>query len=455
LEEYWDACVERPAAHACVFPCGHVVMEEYGPRSWSSLMMRLIQGPQDDREEAAGPPALPGWLSLSAPGDEEFWGVEAAGDLPEEARRSPRYGSVSFPERAGRACTMLPFSLSRESSLPQEFAAYWPLVARCRAHLHPCEENTVGYLTVDEAEAVPDPGCSNSRLGLESPGLCGGLELDFETIGELHFGAPHSPSACARFRGGVFVASDADDATRLYDCRVSDFDGDVCGARGDVERLRPLLDATCASDSLRANELAWFTDRTPHERPPPPRRAARTYFKLVVGRLPASWDARASTATPPRGVCPSAAGARTDSFDVVPPAAAASAQPPAEDRNRKTRWTRGSGGAARARQRTAFRALLDGALLGHVFETKIRKLGLHTEDDLLRRRREVVDIRGPEGARVLCLVNRLIRSRNLKIPLMPLPMFMGDPDDFMGLITPPDDHDVEVLDAPPNLPPTP
>ena len=64
------------------------------------------------------------------------------------------------------------------------------------------------------------------------------------------------------------------DATRLYDCRVSDFDGDVCGARGDVERLRPLLDATCASDSLRANELAWFTDRTPHERPPPPRRAA-------------------------------------------------------------------------------------------------------------------------------------------------------------------------------------
>ena len=38
---------------------------------------------------------------------------------------------------------------------------------------------------------------------------------------------------------------------------------------------------------------------------------------------------------------------------------------------------------------------------------------------------------------------------------MPLPMFMGDPDDFMGLITPPDDHDVEVLDAPPNLPPTP
>ena len=56
-----------------------------------------------------------------------------------------------------------------------------------------------------------------------------------------------------------------------------------------------MLDEDVKSYTLEANELAWITDRTPHESLPV--NGERQYFRLVVGKIGA-WYAHHSTANP-------------------------------------------------------------------------------------------------------------------------------------------------------------
>ena len=81
------------------------------------------------------------------------------------------------------------------------------------------------------------------------------------------------------------MCSSLDDSTRVYNCEIQDPFGCVIGPHGDVERLRPVLDATVPSHTLQKNELAWMTHLTPHESLPLPAAASRSYFRLVVGEI--------------------------------------------------------------------------------------------------------------------------------------------------------------------------
>jgi hypothetical protein len=92
------------------------------------------------------------------------------------------------------------------------------------------------------------------------------------------------------------MASSVDDTCRLWNCRVRDDSGDIVGPGGDCERLRPLLKHV-ETDTLRANELAWMSDMTPHESLPLKGGGRRQYFRLVVGEVSA-WYAAHSTPNP-------------------------------------------------------------------------------------------------------------------------------------------------------------
>ncbi len=169
---------------------------------------------------------------------------------------------------------------------------------------------------------------------------------------------------CAQPTGGIFMASTVGGTTRIWNTRVCDAAGDgVIGPHGNLERLRPLLDGRVASHTLEANELAWMTDRTPHESLPVPDGdgAPRQYFRLVVGKVDL-WYAAHSTANPRCG---------PDTVRVVAGDKFASAPP--------LRWVQGD--AALAEERTTFRTMLESYSLGDRVDD-IAALGIRTVADL-------------------------------------------------------------------------
>ena len=79
------------------------------------------------------------------------------------------------------------------------------------------------------------------------------------------------------------MASTVADSCRVWNSRVRDV-ARVVGPLGDVEHLRHRLGE---GTTLRAGELAWMTDATPHESLPLKKGTMRQYFRVVGPRVSA------------------------------------------------------------------------------------------------------------------------------------------------------------------------
>ena len=80
---------------------------------------------------------------------------------------------------------------------------------------------------------------------------------------------------------------------------MHDTNGDIVTPLGSIERCRELLECNkkYKSKVLRAGELVWLTDRTPHECLPVEQDTGRQFFRLVVGKI-AFWFSDHSTPNP-------------------------------------------------------------------------------------------------------------------------------------------------------------
>ncbi|KAJ3130313.1 hypothetical protein HK100_008139 [Physocladia obscura] len=180
-------------------------------------------------------------------------------------------------------------------SLPENYKRYAPLIAHC---LRRCksEWGKVGYLTVHESWV--EAGATQRRPGLhvESPGAIADSETSL-TANAYHrwycWGAGKFGNGIegdldrlgiVNVEGGIFLASNTDDSFRAYDCVVEDVD--AVGHLGDISHMR---DAIAFQDfdeiRLKANELLWITDRTPHESLPQKKTGFRQLFRLVTSGL--------------------------------------------------------------------------------------------------------------------------------------------------------------------------
>lgn len=294
---------------------------------------------------------------------------------------------VSFPTPKGRNVNMMPFRLDDLSTLPADLQKdYGYMIKVCRNNLRGCrdeqrkpkysvgqakaqatpmpEDMRIAYLTVQES--VVNEGESQRRSGLHTEGFAylpfeaGKQECVRERVWEPW---GYGDALHGEFTGGIFMASDVDDSTHVYNCRVPEI---LVGAGGDVEHLRPILNEIMplsaearyedgAGDtigsahlieggvqrvlwpiSLQAEQLFWMTDHTPHESRPLEKGQHRCYFRLVTGRVGA-WFAAHSTPNP-LGTQPNARIITHDKFTGKPPpakgdskeeASAAAAAPPA------------------------------------------------------------------------------------------------------------------------------
>jgi hypothetical protein len=214
---------------------------------------------------------------------------------------------------------MMPIDLCNKFTVPDCCEGYLPLIKQCIRRMSPGRRKTIphgliAYLTIDERPCGARASQRRGGLHVESPGMLPVThsieDLKYSYAGSFvpaseHFWGRGIMMRDESFQGGIYMASTIADTCAVWNCRVNDTKGDIIGVHGNIERLRPLLGPPTMK--LKANELVWMTDRTPHESLPlPPDMACsgarRQFFRLVVGEVTA-WFADHSTHNP-LGVSP-------------------------------------------------------------------------------------------------------------------------------------------------------
>jgi hypothetical protein len=215
---------------------------------------------------------------------------------------------IVFPPPSDANVNMMPFRLDDpEGSLPEALRQYAPLI-RALPVQAPTPPGHIAYLTVAES-FVPAGGCQRRPgMHVERP-AAGCVAGDVTWVERLHEsygwgGGSVSVSATGTRVDGIYMASTVADT-----CTVWPYLVEIADAHGGVEYLRGKM---ISGRSLKAGELVWITDRTPHEATPQPAAGYRQFFRVVVGRI-GVWYSRHNTANP-LGVLPDAPVSDKDKF---------------------------------------------------------------------------------------------------------------------------------------------
>lgn len=178
----------------------------------------------------------------------------------------------------------------------------------------------VGYLTIHEGLVPVGEYQRRPGVHIERPGSIkvGGHWLDRYTQeyrniawGLGCWGEDGLPS------DGIYMASSVDNSCAIWPV-VIDRPEEVTDKHGGIEHMRQLLGQPRL---LKANEMCWFTDRTPHESlplkapttEPNAKFVYRQFFRLVVGPI-SVWYTKHNTANP-LGIKPDAVISEEDKFE--------------------------------------------------------------------------------------------------------------------------------------------
>lgn len=235
--------------------------------------------------------------------------------------------NIVFPRPTNININMMPIHLGFRllETLPDYCQEYGKQIIKSHVLCQPWLNTNDGprlltaYLTIQEG-LVP-VGKSQRRPGLhiERPGVIknGGVWHNNGTISHTHiswglgrwneYGLPEN---------GIFMASTVDNSCAIWDGLI-DNPEEVTDKHGGIEHMRHLLGKP---RMLKANEMCWFTDRTPHEslpiqapeNNPNATHVYRQFFRLVVGPI-SVWYSKHNTPNP-LGVQPDAPISDEDKF---------------------------------------------------------------------------------------------------------------------------------------------
>lgn len=235
-----------------------------------------------------------------------------------------QFGEAHFPEPTGINVNMMPFRLGDlffdgGKNVPDFLKGYVKLVRQCPVPVHtPNGWWRVVYLSVHES--FVERGQSQRRHGLhiERPGsktgTCRVVPFSKEYASEyrdIAWGLGYADRN-GHPVDGIFMASTVSDSCAVYPCLI-ERPGEVTDAHGSIEHMRRALErAGVQPAKLKANQLCWITDRTPHESLPLETGQYRQWFRLVVGPI-STWFSKHCTPNP-LGVQPDAPISDEDKF---------------------------------------------------------------------------------------------------------------------------------------------
>lgn len=185
---------------------------------------------------------------------------------------------VSFPQPDNRNVNMMPFIFGEKTSLPDYLKCYYPLIEQCPYTTD--DKGKVGFLTVHESYV--DIGVAQRREGLhverpgsfdDDPGASSFTPATEHRWGMgMFYGDDH-------YQGGIFMASSIADTSEVWDALVDVRVPNIADRHGGCEHLRGLIGQ---GTKLKADELIWMTDCTPHEALPQKESGYRQFFRVVT-----------------------------------------------------------------------------------------------------------------------------------------------------------------------------
>lgn len=204
-----------------------------------------------------------------------------------------RCGFVDFPPPADRNVNMLPFIFGNKESLPKDLQCYHSMIEQCPYMRD--EIGKVGYLTVHESYVDVTKAQRREGLHIESPGVFQDTQdkASFRPANEHHWGMGimYGPD---RYEGGIFMASSVSNTGAVWDALVDKKCRGIVDRHGGCEYLRPLLGK---GTKLKAGELIWMTDCTPHEALPQETSCYRQFFRVVSPYI-SHWFSEHCTSNP-------------------------------------------------------------------------------------------------------------------------------------------------------------
>jgi len=233
---------------------------------------------------------------------------------------------IEFPPPKDININMMPIKMGGYlfHYLPDECSHYAEFIyGNCMATFYKTGEypkDRIAYLTIQEGLVPIGETQRRPGLHIERPGSikCGGKwhnadSQEYMNIawGLGRWGEDGLPS------DGIFMASTINNSCAIWNC-VIDNPEEVSDKHGGFEHMRHLLGEP---RKLRANEMCWFTDRTPHEslpikapeNNPNATHVYRQFFRLVVGPI-SVWYSKHNTPNP-TGVQPDAPISDDDKFE--------------------------------------------------------------------------------------------------------------------------------------------
>ncbi|KAK3262522.1 hypothetical protein CYMTET_28630 [Cymbomonas tetramitiformis] len=205
---------------------------------------------------------------------------------------------------------MMPIIIGAKDSIPVSCRKYYPVLEAClkSSLVSSSMEGCMGYLTIQESEVPTNTSQRRPGLHTETPGICRDRGSYFHGK-SLGWGQGW---AKPRLLGGIFMASTLADSCEVWE-NAQVTEPTVIARHGDVEHLRATLASTreLRPRRLKANEMVWITDTTPHESLPlapcsgGEKTVRRQYFRLVAGAI-SVWYAAHSTPNPIPSIQPEA-----------------------------------------------------------------------------------------------------------------------------------------------------
>lgn len=201
-------------------------------------------------------------------------------------------GDVTFPPSRNINVNMMPFIYGNMSSLPAELRNYESLIDLCP--INDSEKGKVCYLTVHESFVDPNNAQRRQGLHIEAPGTVVEEAPGF-TPGQEHDWGCGVFFSKDEYDGGIYMASSVGSTSRVFDALVDHRIPGIVDVHGGCEHLRRILGHE--GKTLKANELIWMTDRTPHEALPQETAGERQFFRVVTSQV-SHWFAKHSTPNP-------------------------------------------------------------------------------------------------------------------------------------------------------------
>lgn len=180
---------------------------------------------------------------------------------------------LSFPESRGIMINMMPYIIGDHGSIPPEYLQYIDIIKVCEFNLSKEEMGKIGYLTINESDVKA--GETQRR---------GGAHV------ERHPNAPWGGGGSwGGEKGGLFMINSVDASCRIWPMQIPQPE-----QGGNCERFRWMLNQMDHYD-MKANELVWMTDSTPHESLPAKENGHRQFFRMVSSDV-GIWFEKNSTA---------------------------------------------------------------------------------------------------------------------------------------------------------------